>query len=421
LSFEKSLVFPVHPRFFEDISCIKYDSMSLDETAIKMELDPSKSLSNERKKGIIKIEIIDSGCGIPQDALQKLFKPFAQADSSITRKFGGTGLGLYITQQIILKMNGQIHVYSKENFGTNFCVLIPAQTITAQETEEKLQEENMFKHHRNIITSRQFEDPQEYKQRALVVDDGPSNQLIISSYLQKLNIMSDIVSNGKEAVDKFISKGFNYYTFITMDLQMPVMDGLTAMKIIRRCEADKGVSHDNRIPIIVVTGNCTEQEKTECLRSDGNIQADYFARKPFTYDECRNVVQSILNKRVSNLPQNNRKNKVLIVDDDPFNQKIMQGYLQKYGFDCETCGNGHLCLQKLANGERYDAILMDCEMPLMDGYTAAQHVTLKYPDILIIGVTGNTDGKCLKKALKSGMKFVETKPVDFKKIMTLLS
>ena len=407
---ERSLLFIRQPRFFEDIACSKFLSMSLDETKIRI---PSLTrLNNEIREGIIRIDIIDSGVGIPLKALKQLFQPFTQADASITRRFGGTGLGLYITEQLIHKMGGKINVYSQENVGSNFSVLIPAVTVASEEVREKLHEEI---HDAKDILKRQNIQP-----RALVVDDLASNQMIISSYLKRLNIQSDVVSNGAEAVELFKIKGCCYYTFITMDLQMPIMDGLTAMKMIRKYEEEMGIKLENSIPIIVITGNCTNQEKTECLRVDGDIRANSFHRKPFRFDECKDVVQTILAKdRSSVFLSLKKRKKVLIADDDTFNQKVMKDYLERFGFQCDTAGNGIKVLQKLAKGEKYDAILMDCEMPHMDGYTTAKHIQEKY-DILIIGITGNTDGRCLEKALKSGMVFVETKPVNFQKLINLL-
>jgi len=400
---KSSLLLVRQPKFFEDIACSKFLSMSLEETKIRI---PSFTrLNNQRREGIIRIDIIDTGVGIPSKALKQLFQPFTQADASITRRFGGTGLGLYITEQLIQKMGGKISVYSQENVGSNFSVLIPAQTVASSEVRDKLHEE--------------IHNPNEKQSRALVVDDLPSNQIIISSYLKRLNIQSDVASNGQEAVELLKIKGFCYYTFITMDLQMPVMDGLTAMKEIRKHEEESGIKRNHSIPIIVITGNCTNQEKTECLKPEGEIRADYFHRKPFRYDECKNVVQSILAKQRLNLASPSKRKRILIADDDPFNQRVIQDYLQRYGFKCDTVGNGIKVLQKLAKGEKYDAILMDCEMPHMDGYTTAKHIQGKY-DILIIGITGNTDGYHLEKALKSGMKYVETKPIDFKKLINLL-
>jgi len=400
---------PVHntlrPRFFEDIDCFKFAAISLIRS--KFQIPNFVGANNDKKrKGTIKIEIIDTGCGIAQPALQRLFQPFTQADSSITRRFGGTGLGLYITQQLIQKMGGQIKVYSEEKVGSNFCVLIPTQTVTREEVKEKLHEELDEGTTQDAIK----------EVRALVVDDGLSNQAVVCSYLKKLNIQAETANNGKEALDMFKSKPLDYYTLITMDLQMPVMDGLTASKKIRAFEDEMKVCRN--IPIIVITGNCTEREKDECLREDGQIRADYFYRKPFSYEECKNATQFIINKK--SMMNSSRRGKVLIVDDDPFNQMVIYEYLRKYGFRCEICSNGVQALQKLSK-ETFETVLMDCEMPEMDGYTATSKIKELYPKILVVGITGNTEGKHIERALSSGMKYVESKPINFHRLVNLLS
>jgi len=236
-----------------------------------------------KKQGIIKIEVVDSGCGMSPEAVANLFKPFSQADSSITRKFGGTGLGLYITKQIIQKMGGEIHAYSKEGQGSTFCVLIPTQTASKAGVPQEEESSN---------TKFKEDVPQLPEARALIVDDLQDNQFILTNYFDKLNIQTDIACNGQDALDLFKSKPAGYYSFITMDLQMPVMDGLTASREIRKYEMKLNVNTE--VPIIVITGNCAETEKIRCLDPQGEIRAFNFFRKPFTFWECKSAVQAIL-------------------------------------------------------------------------------------------------------------------------------
>jgi len=266
-------------------SFINYVSLNENETNLSLKI-PSQSKDTGKGHGILKIEILDSGCGIPQDANNRLFQPFSQADPSITRKFGGTGLGLYITQQIIKKMGGEIHVSSNENIGSSFCVLIPTKTIAIRETDETPNEEQ------NPLQA--INHSYRGIRRALVVDDISLNQAVLVQYLKKLNIQADIANNGIEAVQKFKEKGLGYYSFITMDIQMPVMDGLTASKEIRNYEALLGAK--KKIPLLIITGNCTETERNSCLDPYGKIQATHFFRKPFMFEECKSCVEAIMGK-----------------------------------------------------------------------------------------------------------------------------
>jgi len=379
--------------------CITEGESNIQE---KLTTNPSNTF---QEKGVIKIEIIDSGCGISRSSLHRLFQPFSQADPSITRRFGGTGLGLYITKQLIQKMEGQVYVYSQEDIGSDFCMLIPAQTVTDQEIKEKFAEED--------DAPQSISTPCEVK--ALIVDDDPLNQMIMTNYMKKLSIKPEIASNGYEAIQKYKLKGPNYYSFITMDISMPIVDGLTAGKEIRKYEKES--KFNKNIPIIIVTANCTETDKNNCLDPNGDIRAAYFFRKPFKFDECKSCVKTLLSRDSRYELTQPKDLRVLIVDDDPLNSMILRQYLEKFNFKCEVAMNGKEAVKR-AKIEHYDVILMDCEMPEMDGYTATGQIRKFLPRIPIIGVTGNLREECLPKARAHGMNDIETKPVNFKRLMS---
>ena len=250
-------------------------------------LDNSSSIT----KGFIKIQVVDSGCGMSPEAFNKLFESFSQGDSSITRKFGGAGLGLYITKQIVQKMGGEIHAYSQERQGSTFVVLIPAQTAKKEDLTGLQTSED-----KPLRTNQSYT---ECPPRALVVDDYPMNRLVLSAYLDKLYIQSDEAKNGAEVLDMFKSKPCGHYSFITMNLQMPIMDGITASQKIRKYE--KSMRVQQAVPILVITGNCAETEKLKCMDPKGDVRAYKFFRKPFTFEECQVAIQSILEKKTKQL------------------------------------------------------------------------------------------------------------------------
>ena len=258
-----------------------------------LSLMPSSPIPRRDEDGILRIEIIDTGCGINSCTMQHLFKPFSQADHTVTRKYGGTGLGLYITKQIIEKMGGQIDIHSQEAIGSSFCVLLPLKSATSSSTVLKCQDD----------TPREMSQITSMKdKRALVVDDDPLNQMIITRYLNKLDLKAEVADNGQEALLKFKSREAGYYSLITMDIQMPVMDGLTACREIRYYESQQ--KRQNKVPIVLVTGNCIDVDANKGLDPDGSIKASYFFRKPFTFEDCSSCVKAILsNGKKENSPE----------------------------------------------------------------------------------------------------------------------
>jgi len=394
----------IHPKFLSQI--LASDCLHLTTDEYKLHKSKNMKKGCHKKQGIIKIDIIDTGCGIPSQTLPELFKPFQQGDSSIAQKFGGTGLGLYISQQLIFKMGGQINVYSQENVGSDFSILIPATSATKQETKDKeCEEENENEFRQKIATAHL---------RALIVDHDPINRSTFSNYLKKLRVQVDEVCTGQDALNKLSEKGIQYYSFISMDLQLPGINGINTCMKIR--EMEKNLRFNNPIPIIIVTGNCSEQERIKCVDPLGDVQAIGFHQKPFTFKDCKLAIQMIFRKKKLNDAQGQ---KILVVDDDAFNTTVAEKFLKKNGFECDICYNGQEAVDKVAKGKYY-AILMDCEMPEMDGYTAARLIRQKHPELLIVGVTGHHEEACLARARRSGMNVVETKPLDMKKIISLL-
>jgi len=393
------------PKFLDQVVSSGFIQSSVEDTALERKTEKRFQSCRSKEKGIIKIEVVDSGCGMSPEALKGLFQPFKQADASITRQFGGTGLGLYITKQIIQKMGGEIYVQSKEGVGSSFTVLLPATTASQEDVEE----EN--------VTEAQNEGEMNSEKpiRALIVDDIQVNQLILSSYLKKMNIESDVANNGLDAVNIFKAKGPNYYSFITMDLQMPVMDGLTASAEIRKYEKILGVKEI--VPIIVVTGNCTDTEKTMCLDPEGNIRAHNFFRKPFTFGECKSTIQALLAEAQSTTIK--KPLRILIVDDDALSGQVSKEHFTKSGFICTPCNSGKEALNMMYK-ENFELILINCDMLDIDGYVTAKHIRSLRPSAFIIGITGQRREECLKKSQENGMSEIQTKPVDYRKLSMLM-
>jgi len=166
---------------------------------------------------------------------------------------------------------------------------------------------------------------------------------------------------------------------------------------------------------VIVTGNCTEKEKNECLDPRGAVRANYFCRKPWTMADCHNLTSRILKGESC----------FLIVDDDPFNLQLLTHYLKKEQVDVDSACNGLEALQRVKSGKRYGAILMDCEMPVLDGINATEQIKAylrqnKREDIPIYGITGHTDSNNEERCRKAGMCRVFTKPINFNSLIDVV-
>jgi len=406
---DESVFRTLHPKFFPYILASKCSHVMSE--GFQLHRDKSWNKSKQRRLGLIKIDVVDTGCGIPAKNLPHLFQPFYQGDSSVFHKFGGTGLGLYITEQLILKMGGQINVYSQEGVGSNFSLLIPTTTTTKEEMRV-----NQYKTEGEIGNGHGHGKPRLCTEdmRALVVDEDPINRSIFCGYLKRFDVAVDHVHSGQEALNKLKENGLKYYSFISMDIEMPLMNGYELSREIRNMEAQSGSRR--QLPIIIITGNCTEEERLKSMDPLGSVRATCFYRKPFTYKDCKLAIKMLLNASRKNEAQDDFR--VLIVDDDPFNVSIAERFFTKNGFVCDPCSNGKDAVDKVMV-EKYNAVLMDCEMPEMDGFAATRLIKQKHPEMLVVGATGHSDEQSHAKGRRSGMSIVETKPLNFEKISKL--
>ena len=226
-------------------------------------------------KVILRIAVVDSGIGIADEDKSKLFIRFSQVDASDTRKYGGSGLGLVITKQIVELMGGNISVQSKEGLGSTFIVEIPLKIIKAAEVEvEEKAEENPAVY--SIMGHN--------RARILVAEDEPVNQQVIGKLLGMAGYSYDIAENGEKAVELFKQKEYQAALF---DVQMPVMDGLAATQEIRQIEFREG---KKRLPIIAVTARAMFGDKERILEA----KLDDYIAKPYNLND----VVEILNKYV---------------------------------------------------------------------------------------------------------------------------
>ena len=225
------------------------------------------------EKTTLRMAVVDSGIGISEANMSKLFIRFSQVDSSDTRKYGGSGLGLVITKQIVELMGGNISVQSTEDVGSTFIVEIPLKIVKASEKKEEKKEDSA------VISISGHK-----RARILVAEDEPVNQQVIGKLLGMAGYSYDIAENGEKAVELFKEKQYNAALF---DVQMPVMDGLAATQEIRKIEEEKGLK---RLPIIAVTARAMFGDKERILEA----KLDDYIAKPYNLND----VVSTLNRYV---------------------------------------------------------------------------------------------------------------------------
>ncbi|MGC1241645.1 MAG: ATP-binding protein [Chryseosolibacter sp.] len=234
---------------------------------------------NNKHDCLVNLQVIDTGVGVPADKLDKIFESFSQADASVTRKYGGSGLGLTIVKQLVELQHGAIEVKSEEHKGSNFIVRIPysfakSEHITKTSIPKKM----------GALAGKMLSET-----KVLLVEDNDINRLYAKSILQQWNCSVDIAENGLVAIEKI---KYNFYDVVLMDVQMPVMDGYEATRAIRVMD-----SHMRHAPIVALTANATKVDIEKCLASGMN---DYLP-KPFTPDDLyRKIFRDLKIKRKKN-------------------------------------------------------------------------------------------------------------------------
>jgi signal transduction histidine kinase/ActR/RegA family two-component response regulator len=228
------------------------------------------ALDEDEKSTRLRLEVIDTGIGIPEEAQRKLFNSFTQADGSTTRKYGGTGLGLAIVRQLVTMMHGRLGVDSEPEKGSCFWVEITFEVLEGMQLEEQKA---------SAIAEADLSG------KILLVEDNPVNQIVAKKMLEKIGVTFDVVNNGQEAVDCLEKE--HDFDVVLMDCQMPVLDGYAATAEIRNMEQQQKIK---RIPIIAMTANAMEGDKEKCIAAG----MDDYVAKPVKMNELQSVLQTWL-------------------------------------------------------------------------------------------------------------------------------
>ncbi|NQX02530.1 response regulator [bacterium] len=341
---------------------------------------------------LLQFSIRDTGIGIDAASQLRIFDPFQQADNSNTRKYGGTGLGLSICRQLIVGMGGEIGVHSEPDAGSEFWF-----TLRLEKVETAL-------------------PPPPAAGRAglriLVVDDNATHRSILQLQLTHLQLRPTAVASGSEALDFLhaaVAAG-DPVPLAILDLRMPGMDGLTLAKRIKSEPAIAGTR-------LIMLSSLGEPLTARELREAG---VEQHIVKPVKQSRLRHSLEIMFGVRSPEVaapspaaaaPGPRHAARILLAEDNPVNQKVALLQLKRLGYTADLAVNG---MQALASLERvpYDIILMDCQMPVMDGYTATRRIREIYPrPIRIIAMTANAMAGDREKCLAAGMDDYLAKPV----------
>jgi signal transduction histidine kinase/CheY-like chemotaxis protein/ligand-binding sensor domain-containing protein len=341
----------------------------------------------------------DSGIGMSPEQISKLFHAFSQADTSTTRRFGGTGLGLTISKHLVGMMGGEITIESEEGKGSTF-------SFTAEFPIGKPQ------------ANAKPSVPMDLQGlRVLVVDDNDAAREVLLDQLKGFRFEAHSVASGEEALKELAQAAANQpYQLVLMDWKMPGIDGIETSKLIR-----KNPQFGPELPIILVTAFGREEVMHKAEKA--GIQG--FLIKPVNPSLLLNTILESLGRELAASQQKRpaqeqasdaehriRGKCVLLAEDNPINQQLAVEILSSAGVDVDVASDGLEAVEMVQNGS-YDAVLMDVQMPRMDGYQATHRIReLGYKDLPIIALTAHAIQGYREECLAAGMNDYVVKPID---------
>ena len=348
----------------------------------------------------IRVAVTDTGIGIEEKQIDKLFTSFEQADNSISRKYGGTGLGLAISKRIVELMHGSLSVESKIGKGSTFSFTIPVQRGEGS-IHTALPKGVTWK---NI--------------KILVVDDSRETRDYFISTAELLDLNCDVAADAKEALD-LLKGGKNKYDLIFVDCKMPDINGIELTEMIRQDHADDIV--------IIMISSAEWIEIAEEAKAAG---VDGFIPKPIFSSSITDCINNCLDKSEVIIEHDESVEKdseefkgirILLAEDVDINREIVHGLLEDTGVIITEAENGVEVVEKFRdNPDEFDIIFMDIHMPIKDGYVATKEIRgMDFPeaqDIPILAMTANVFKKDVDKCLEAGMNDHIGKPIDIEEL-----
>ncbi|MEG3639601.1 response regulator [Magnetococcus sp. PR-3] len=366
----------------------------------------------EHGEALFHFAVRDTGIGMTPEQQGKLFQSFSQADSSTSRKYGGTGLGLTISKRLSEMMGGEVWVESEQGVGSTF--QFTARFVIQANPKPRL-----------IVKEEELTGL-----RVLVVDDNATAREILSTMAVSFGMEVDVVSNGSQALTETAvmdEKGIPYH-IILMDWQMPGMDGVECLK-----QLQQSVQHAP--PAVIMVTAFGREEAMHAAEQKG-ADVPFVLSKPVTPSSLLDAIGHVLGRGVirgagsehrtvedSDAERHLRGAHVLLVEDNEVNQELALALLANAGVTAKTAENGALALELLSCGEVFDGVLMDVQMPVMDGYTATQEIRKQsqYDALPVIAMTANVMADDLEKARNAGMNGHIGKPINVREMLSTMA
>ena len=362
----------------------------------------------------LQFSVKDTGIGLTLEQQSRLFESFSQADTTTTRRYGGTGLGLAICKRLAEMMGGDIWVESKPGEGSTFAFTAQFM-MSGQDARGDLVPEPSI---RNL--------------KALVVDDNASARQILSEALESFTFKVTAVESGQRALEVLNDATTEFpYDLVLMDWRMPEMDGIEATKRIKNSEKLKNIPH-----VLMVTAYGRE----EVMEQASTAGVDAFLIKPVGRSVLFDTVMQLFGHEVMRHRRQARRSvdvaglrqlagaRILLVEDNEINQQVAKEILEQAGLVVEIAENGRVGVESVTSGE-YDLVLMDVQMPEMDGIEATRRIRAladeldqsRFRDLPIVAMTANAMAGDRENSIAAGMNDHVNKPIDPNELFTALT
>lgn len=398
-----------HPHLIGDELHLRQVFINILGNSVKFTQDGGKIYFKARemafadKKALFQFELADTGIGMKEEFLPHLFDPFAQEDDGMRTIYKGTGLGMAITKKFIDLMGGTIEVKSKYNVGTKFVIEL------WMDVDENVKINDSKADMQIDLTG----------MKVLLVEDIELNMEIAKCILEEEGVVVTPAMNGQEAVDAFSDNPEGTFDIIIMDIMMPVMDGITATKVIRGMERPDAKT----IPIVAMTANAYDED----IRKTREAGMNAHLSKPIDVDVVLKTLAGFYSASGKELKEAKLAGmKILLADDVDLNLEIAKTILEEWNTVVTTAANGKEVVELFSNNPEgtFDAILMDVHMPVMDGLKAAKTIrAMERPDaarIPILAMTADVYEEDIKETKEAGMNGHLKKPLHAEEMLWAL-